>query len=373
MCCSLHDCFPLPVIGVPAAGVIRAVMASGKVETVCGSVDPQALSATMTHEHLFHKATSSLFAPRPPDPRYAALRDSDMTVHNLWWIVHHPYSHVSNLTFDDSATKDVMIEELKFFKKNGGGSIVECTTFGKDLQFFKSLSVESGVNIVAGTGYYVNMSQPAAVHAKTVEQIYNEMKEELFVGEDGIKCGIIGEIGTCFPIHDFEAKVIRAAANVQSEKKSIPVSIHPGRDPRAPFEVVRIFLEAGGSADKLVMCHLERTLMTNDLMFDFAKHGTFLEFDLFGIENSYYELSDELEMPSDSVRIARLKELIDEGYGNKLLISMDIHTKQRLMAFGGHGFSHILLNTVPKMKMRGFSQDNIDDILINNPRTWLTL
>ena len=327
----------------------------------------------MTHEHLFHKATSSLFSPRPPDPRYAHLKDCGMTVDNLWWIAHHPYSHVANLTFDDSATKTAMVQEMKFFRENGGCSIVECTTFGKDLHFLKDLSLQTGVNIIAGSGYYVNMSQPAAVHAKSVEEIYAEMKDELFVGQDGIKCGIIGEIGTCFPVHDWERKVLQAAAHVQSEHRTVPVSIHPGRDPRAPLEVLRIFLEAGGKADKLVMCHLERTLMQNELLFQFAEHGTFLEFDLFGIENSYYELSDLLDMPSDNVRITRLKDLIDEGYVNKLLISMDIHTKQRLMSFGGHGFSHILLNTVPKMRMRGFFQENIDDILINNPRTWLTL
>lgn len=328
----------------------------------------------MSHEHLIHEASAKLFNPRTPDPRYAGLKDCQFAPENMWWITHHPYTHVDNLVTNDEATRKAFEQELEFYKQNGGSGIVECTTFGKDLSFMKSLSIKTGVNIIAGTGYYVNMSQPVAVHAKSVETISSEMKEELFEGRDGIKCGLIGEIGTCYPIHEFEEKVLRAAAGIQSEEKTIPVSIHPGRHKDAPFELMRLFLEAGGRRDKTVMCHLERTLLDNESLFEFANQfGTLLEFDLFGVENSYYELSDELDMPSDGTRISRLKQLIDEGLCDRLLISMDIHTKQRLMGFGGHGFSHILLNAVPKMKMRGFSHEHIHQILIHNPRTWLTL
>lgn len=40
--------------------------------------------------------------------------------------------------------------------------------------------------------------------------------------------------------------------------------------------------------------------------------------------------------------------------------------------YGGHGYSHILVNVVPKMLKRGLTQQHIDDILIYNPRRWLT-
>ena len=41
------------------------------------------------------------------------------------------------------------------------------------------------------------------------------------------------------------------------------------------------------------------------------------------------------------------------------------------MKYGGHGYSHILLNVLPKMLARGISQQAVDDIMINNPRQWL--
>ncbi len=50
--------------------------------------------------------------------------------------------------------------------------------------------------------------------------------------------------------------MIEASAAVQQLEKCA-VSFHPGRHPDAPFEIMRIFLEAGGKADKTIMSHLE--------------------------------------------------------------------------------------------------------------------
>ena len=41
-------------------------------------------------------------------------------------------------------------------------------------------------------------------------------------------------------------------------------------------------------------------------------------------------------------------------------------------AYGGHGYSHILNNVVPKMLDRGITQDDVNNMLIHNPQNWLT-
>lgn len=64
--------------------------------------------------------------------------------------------------------------------------------------------------------------------------------------------------------------------------------------------------------------------------------------------------------------------LVKEGYEDKIVIAHDIHTKNRLTKYGGHGYSHILKNIVPKMLTRGISQHQVDKILINDPKCWLT-
>lgn len=75
-------------------------------------------------------------------------------------------------------------------------------------------------------------------------------------------------------------------------------------------------------------------------------------------------------MPSDGVRIDRLAKLIKEGR-EKILLSHDIHTKHRLMNFGGHGYAHLINNVLPRFKYRGVSDDIVDKITIENPGKWL--
>lgn len=70
----------------------------------------------------------------------------------------------------------------------------------------------------------------------------------------------LGEIASNWPIHQFEKNVLVASAHIQSEL-SVPVIIHPGRNAEAPFEVMRIFAEAGGNCQKTVMSHLDSELM----------------------------------------------------------------------------------------------------------------
>lgn len=74
----------------------------------------------------------------------------------------------------------------------------------------------------------------------------------------------------------------------------------------------------------------------------------------------------------DASDFCRIHMLIDEGYEDRILMAHDVHTKNRLMKYGGHGYSHILKNIVPKMLIRGISQDKIDKILLANPKQWLT-
>ena len=55
---------------------------------------------------------------------------------------------------------------------------------------------------------------------------------------------------------DFERRAIQAAALGQ-QATGCPVNFHPGRDPAAPAEVLRIFQEAGGDVSSCVMSHMD--------------------------------------------------------------------------------------------------------------------
>ena len=67
-------------------------------------------------------------------------------------------------------------------------------------------------------------------------------------------------------------------------------------------------------------------------MAEFASLGCYCEFDLFGIEVSHYQLAEDVDMPSDAQRIARIRYLVEQGYGDKIVAGHDVHTKHRLVS-----------------------------------------
>lgn len=67
-------------------------------------------------------------------------------------------------------------------------------------------------------------------------------------------------------------------------------------------------------------------------MLEFAKLGSYIQYDLFGTECSFYQLNPGVDMPSDGQRIANVLKLLEEGLVNRILLSHDIHTKHRLVS-----------------------------------------
>ncbi|KAM8811266.1 N-acetyltaurine hydrolase [Eudromia elegans] len=342
----------------------------GKVQTVLGLVEPDQLGYTLTHEHLSMNYSCCYV---PPAPGQEPLSEGPIEMKNLFWIKQHPYSHKENLLLcqETAAVK----EELLLFKAAGGGTIVENTTVGidRDMNTLKKLAEETGVHIVAGAGFYVDSTHSSHTQAMTVEQLTGVIVDEILRGADGtgVKCGVVGELGCSWPLTPSEQRVLQAAAHAQSQL-GCPVIVHPGRSSDAPFQIIRILQEAGADLSKTVMCHLDRTIFDTKKLLDLAELGCYLEYDLFGVEFLHYQFQPSVDMPSDNERIARIRTLIDEGYEDRILMAHDVHTKHRLLKYGGHGYSHILKNIVPKMLVRGISQSQIDKILRENPKRWLT-
>ncbi|XP_060062613.1 phosphotriesterase-related protein-like [Ylistrum balloti] len=340
-----------------------------KIQTVLGLIEPNEAGVTLAHEHLkmeFH----TMYTPHP-DPKIQEQKNDDITLENLWWIRQHPYSSVKNLYLND--VQDAVAAEMEYYKSNGGGTIVDVTTMGieRDVNYLQKISQDTGVNVVSGSGFYVESSRPETV-AMTVEEMAEVMTTDIVSGCDGtsIKCGCIGEIGCSWPLGASEKRAVQASGEVQ-QSLGCPVIFHPGRDPDAPFELVRIYQEAGGRVDKLIMSHLDRTISDVDRLIDFARLGCYCEYDLFGVENSHYQFCESCDMPNDADRIRRIKSLLYAGFEDRITIAHDIHTKIRLMKYGGHGFSHILLNILPKMQQRGISKKVAYKMVTENPQRWL--
>lgn len=70
----------------------------------------------------------------------------------------------------------------------------------------------------------------------------------------------------------------------------------------------------------------------NQLVEFAASHGCYCEHDLFGIETSHYQPGPHFSMPSDAQRLSQLARLVEEGFGDRIVVSHDIHTRHRLVS-----------------------------------------
>ncbi len=340
---------------------------SGKAQTVLGLVDPSELGHTQTHEHLL--SDLSWYYDVTVESQPAGVRGRAMApicLENYGWVRHNWTSnrHNMSLTSESDATA-----EMRQYHASGGGSVVDATSKGiaRDPEGLARISRATGVGVVMGAGYYVVEAHPVEVGRMSEEELAESMVRDVVEGADGtgIRSGIIGEIGLSYPVHPDEEKVLRAAAKAQVETGA-PLLIHPGRDPAAPGDAMRIVREAEGDPERTVMSHIDRTIFSLGEILELAQTGCYVEFDLFGQESSYYPLAP-IDMPNDATRINYLMGLMDAGFDRKLVIAQDICTKVHLTKYGGEGYSHILENVVPIMRRKGMSVQEVDTILVHNP------
>ena len=340
----------------------------GLAQTVMGAIDPSELGATTTHEHLYIDFS---FMYRPPQDSLADLTDAPLTMENLGWIRHNHYSNHANLQLMDV---DTAISEAALYKKVGGSTIVDVTTIGigRNATALERISRESGVHVVMGAGFYVDAVLPDDMHKRTVDIVAQRIIDDIRNGVDGtgIKAGIIGEVGCTWPLTDNERLSLRASAQAQQETGAA-ILIHPGRHPDAPAEILQVLADGGADIERVIIGHLDRTVFDMERLREIAASGCYLEWDLFGSEGSYYPLAD-LDMPSDAQRLDYIKRMCDEGYAGKIVVGQDICTNHRLARYGGHGYGHILENIVPRMRRKGFAEDEIDAITVHNPADVLT-
>ncbi len=341
----------------------------GFVQTVLGAVPPQSLGPTLMHEHVLCDIT-------PPSLRQAIPRRPELvqpiTLASRYDIDYGRHPHAGKTVMQDRA---LAVTELEMFRAEGGASMVEMTIGGlaPDPAGLVEVSRRTGVQLVMGCGHYVEDFQDPANHDRSVEAFAAEMVASLRHGAWGteVRAGIIGEIGCSSPWTALERRVMAGAVLAQQETGAT-LTIHPGVHPDQPAEIIAFLRERGGDISRTIIDHVDRTIFDDDRLFALADTGCVLEFDLFGYEHAYWSFAP-INMPNDGTRIDMMRRLADRGHGAQLVISQDICRLTRLRSFGGHGYGHIFRNIVPFMRERGFSQAELDAILVETPRRLLTL
>lgn len=335
----------------------------GIVRTVCGDRTSDDFQGVAVHEHL-------VFDLRPPEDR--GFPDVAITPQDRWQI-----DYLSNATPGNACQHDAAIaaEELEAFSRDGGDLLVDQSVsgIGRDPAALRQASRASGCAVIAAAGTYTAPFLDEVTASWDIETLSQRFTAEVTTGIDAttIRAGLIGEIGCSWPLEPVERRALIAAARA-AQVTGAGLSVHPGRHPRAPFEIVDILERAGADLPRVAICHMDRTYPDGVGPLELARTGVMVEWDFFGVETSHYWMGD-VELPTDRMRIRAIRAMFDAGMEDRVLISQDICTRSRLKRWGGHGYGHILRNVPTLMSLMGFTPDEIIRLTRTNPLRLLTM
>ncbi|HET6870209.1 MAG TPA: hypothetical protein VFH80_30130 [Solirubrobacteraceae bacterium] len=313
------------------------------VETVRGPLDAAELGTTLMHEHIF------ILQPE-------ALQN--------WGHAFGPGYWNEQERLDDAVAK------LSAVRDAGIQTIVDPTApgLGRYIPRIQELNTRVDLNIVVATGVYAFLELPNFLGYRRVEAI-----AELFIREirDGIddtgvragflKCaverhGVIGDI----------PRILEAIALAAIETGK-PVMVHTNAEARTGLAALETLTGHGVKPERIVIAHAGDS---NDLGYlrAIADSGAWLGCDRFGIEH-FNPLAD---------RIRTLLTLLGEGYGNRVHLSHDAATFLDFMvgdpAFADAKPDYLLITNevLPALRQEGVTQAQIDEMMIANPRRFLT-
>ena len=301
----------------------------GKVRSVLGDIEASEMGYTMPHEHL-------LTGPQ-----------GEGTKNNL---DHHL----------DSVPK--AIEMLNDFREVGGGTIVETTpkTWGRNSPGMVEASRASGVHVIACTGYICQEhGMPEDVESLSIDQVAQEMIADVSEGMDGTgaRAGWC-KAGTAYMhITPNEEKVLRAAARAATAT-GVPLHTHTTGGTMG-IEQAEIVASEGFDMERMIIAHVDRN---PDLWY----HRKMLDFGVYLI----YDGPGKAKYYPDSMRVELLRQLVKDGFGERLMLSNDMGRRSHHKVYGyGPGFNWIKERFIPRLvEDEGFAEEAVHKFMYDNPQ-----
>ena len=309
-----------------------------QVMTVKGPIPSDDLGVTLVHEHI-----------------YLDLRK------DVW---------LSDRMLNDA---ELAFAELMRFKNSGGATVVDQTSGGlrgnehkilpaKHPLAIREIAQRTGLNIVLGCGWYrAPYYEPYLWRAKT-DQIAEEIVRDTTEGIEGtnVKAGIIGEIGAhgnyILPV---EERVLRAAARAQ-KRTGLSLSTHHSEGTVALGQL-DILEEEGVDLRRVIASHAG-SYPHHDYHAEIARRGAFVSFEGIGSRRPH-DADRELDL---------IRQIIDNGLIGHLLLSHDVCVKPMYAAYGGGGYDYILETWLDLMREAGVTDDQVHQIMVENPKRALT-
>jgi phosphotriesterase-related protein len=313
------------------------------IETVRGPVEPEALGRTLAHDHVFILG-------------HETLANYNHRWGEAWW--------------DEEAGVAHAVEELRRLREAGYETLIDPTAvgLGREVGRIRRVNDQVDLNIVVCTGVYAFMELPQFLRYRSVEALTDLFVHELTegIGDTGVKAGFIK---CAVEEHGLVGDVPRiltavAAASVET---GAPVMVHTNSAAQSAAIALETLTAAGVPPERLVLAHVGDS---NDLDYigRLAESGAYLGWDRFNIEH----------FNPDAKRIETVLRVLEQGRLDQLHFSHDGATFHDFMvgdpAFAGEHADYLHIENVilPQLRERGVTDADIDRIMIDNPRRWLT-
>ena len=356
------------------------------VETVLGAVNPEHIGFTSMHEHVLrspdwpYKALYKEWLGDIPLERFPVASHKPIAIEDLGYLRH---SH-HELSATNDMDEPLMVAELSDFHAVGGRTVLECGAPGirGDIEALRRVSEQSGVNIVASTGLYVEQSWPARFRDMTSSEFASYMEDEIENGidESGIRPG---QIKTAIngPMTGGFDRFVRAVAPVASNSGLCVTAHIEDCTEEEHRESLRAYARHGVPMERLIACHFQthfqeldlETLIRDpsrfglhlDYAFEVLEQGVVLCIDCFGIVYDDEPLGKIAE--SDAYKIAGIIQLLDRGFEDQIVIGNDIFMRLMTRRYGGHGYVRLINYVVPTLHKFGVSDHRIRKITVETP------
>lgn len=246
---------------------------------------------------------------------------------------------------------------------------------GRDIEFVAEVASRARLNLICTTGMYTEgMGIPYTFAHMPVEQITEILIKELEdgIGYSGIRAGLVKIATGDGVVSPYERKMLTAASRA-AKATGVGLISHT-ENCTCGHDQIDIVTGEGVSPHCLLVGHSDGR-DDHEYQKALAARGVYVGFDRFGIE----------VFNSDEVRIKNLKQLVDAGYRDRILMSHDT-VNCWLGSVPGVGspedvkkilpnwnLTHIFERIFPQLRALGMTDADLDHITIDNPRRYFSL
>jgi len=253
----------------------------------------------------------------------------------------------------------------------GGKAIIDAQPVGcgRNADELKRLSEESGIHIVASTGFHKLQFYPDDhwVYSYSGNDLINvflsELHQGMYIDCDNSKpwklckskAGIIKAALDCGEMSNSYRKLFAAAAEAAKQAgAALMVHIEQGSNPNNLADFLE---ESRVSLTKVIFCHMDRAENDLEVHKELCKRGITMEYDTIG----------RLKYHSDFQEASIIAQMVEAGFENQILLGLDV-TRARYIRYGGWpGLPYLKTHFIEDLSSAGVSPSVIQKIFYDNP------